>query len=210
METILKRDEGVQSMARLNAILTDWYNNIDQIKRGVRSCERLEKFREEGLYQTANRYFEHIASENDMQFNGEARELLNEWSDEFRPDYVSESEEKDWDKFDRSLTRVLLDGEIRIGGFAVDTAIDICNVTINIYDTDILREELKEEFENLWIDWFHRLNDLYWERRGQMYQRIVKQIENGYVESEDELWETHKDRYPEFPRYTVIADEEIY
>jgi hypothetical protein len=25
METILKRDEGVQSMARLNAILTDWY-----------------------------------------------------------------------------------------------------------------------------------------------------------------------------------------
>jgi hypothetical protein len=116
METILKRDEGVQSMARLNAILTDWYNNIDQIKRGVRSCERLEKFREEGLYQTANRYFEHIASENDMQFNGEARELLNEWSDEFRPDYVSESEEKDWDKFDRSLTRVLLNGEIRIGG----------------------------------------------------------------------------------------------
>jgi hypothetical protein len=51
---------------------------------------------------------------------------------------------------------------------------------------------------------------LYWERRGQMYQRIVKQIEQGYVESEDELWETHKDRYPEFPRYTVIADEEIY
>jgi len=28
METILKRDEGVQSMARLNAILTDWYKTL--------------------------------------------------------------------------------------------------------------------------------------------------------------------------------------
>jgi hypothetical protein len=203
---ILRSDAGVQSMARLNAILTDWYNNIEQERRGVRACERISKFRKNTLFPTANRYFEYIT--NDSSQN--ASELLNEWEDDFRPDYVSESDEKKWDTFDCGLTRTLLDAENRIGSFAVDTAKDVSDVTINIYDENKLCKELQDAFDKLWRPGLHRLHDLYWERRGRIYKQIVKQMEKGHIELEDETWEKHKKRYPKLPRYTVIAGETIY
>lgn len=207
---ILRQDEGVQSMIRLYAVLNDWYDNIHQAKRGVRACERVTQIRERGLEPLAQRYFKYVATEAGVEFTGSAQELLSDWEDEFRPDYVTESDTYDWDDYERGLQRGLLDAETRLGSFAVDIGIEVNNATINIYDEDELRQELQDEFEALWSEWFRRMDDLYWDRRGRLYKQIVRELEEGILETEDKKWTRYRDRYPELPSGTRIGGERIY
>lgn len=210
VHSLLEQDTGVQAMARLYASLNDWYENIHQERRGVRACERVCQIRDEGIVPLAQRYFEFIAELNNTEFNGDAENLLKEWSDKYRPNYVEESEEHEWDEWDRSLRRVHLDPEVRIATFAHDTSIDVNNHTINAYDIDRVDDKLEEEFECLWSDWWHRMDDLYWERRYRLDKQIVRQIEKGIVENEDKTWERRKEQYPEFPPSTRIGGEKQY
>lgn len=207
---VLLEDSGVRQMARLYAALNDWYDNIHQAKRGVRACERVCRVRDRGLIPLAQRYFEFIAELNEMTFDGDAEEWLEEWADEYRPDYVEESEEHDWEDWGRSLQRVHLDPEIRIATFALDTSIEVNNHTINAYDIDRVDESLEEEFEDLWSDWWHRLDDLYWARRHRLDKQIVRQMEKDILESEDKTWERRKEQYPEFPYGTMIGGEKVF
>jgi hypothetical protein len=212
VEQLLRADEGVQSMAALYAAMDDWYYNIHQVRRGVRACDRLMKIRENGLVPLAQRYFEYVASENDCTFDGDAEALLEQWGDEYRPDYVAEAkaEDHDWDDYGRGLTRALLDAESRIGYVTLDVAIAVNDVTINIYDEDELSESLQDEFADLWREWFRRLDDLYWDRRGRLSKDIVRQMEKGILESEDKTWARRLDRYPQLPSGTIVAGEKVY
>lgn len=207
---LLRNDEGVQKMVGLYAALNDWYANIHQVRNGVRACERVTQIRDDGLVPTAQRYFEYVASENGCEFDGDAEELLNRWADEFRPDYVAEAEEHDWDEYGRGLTRALLDAESRIGYVALNVGIAVNDATINIYDEDELSNELQDEFDALWSEWFRRLDDLYWNRRTRLYKQIVKEIEDERIESADRAWERRLERYPDLPSGTRVGDEEVY
>lgn len=210
VEDVLRADEGVQDMAALYAALNDWYHNIHPERKGVRACERVTRIRDDGLVPTAQRYFEYVASENDHEFDGDAEELLQEWADEYRPDYVERADDHNWDDFGRGLTRALLDGENRISRVALNIGIDVNNSTINIRDEDELPTALQDEFDDLWRDWFRRLDDLHWNRRNRVYKRLVKQMEDGIVESEDKMWDRRLDRYPELPVGTVIDGEKVF
>lgn len=210
LKAILKEDFGVNQMSRLYASLNDWYNNIHQERRGVRACERVCRVRDRGLVPLAQRYFEFIADLNEQEFNGEAEELLQDWADENRPAYVEEAEEYNWDEFDRSVFRVHLDPEIRIASFAHKTSIIVNNQTINAYDIERISDELEAEFESLWSDWWHRMDDLYWERRYRISKQIVHEMEQGILQSEDKTWERRKEQYPKFPPGTRIGGEKQY
>lgn len=210
VRSVLREDSGVRQMARLYASLNDWYDNIHQERRGVRACERVCRVRDRGLVPLAQRYFEFIADLNGIEFDGDAEQLLQEWVDEYRPDYVAESEDHDWDDWGRSLCRVHLDPEIRIASSAHETSIDVNNHTINAYTIDRISDELEEEFESLWSDWWHRLDDLYWERRYRLDKQIVRQMERDILESGDKTWERRERNYPEFPSGTRIGGEKQY
>lgn len=210
VHSVLRDDSGVQQMARLYASLNDWYENIHQERRGVRACERVCRVRDRGLVPLAQRYFEFIAGLNGIEFDGDAEQLLEEWADECRPEYVEESEEHDWDEWGRSLCRVHLDPEIRIASFAHETSIDVNNHTINAYNIERVSDELEEEFESLWSDWWYRMDDLYWERRYRLDKQIVRQMERNIIESEDKTWERRRKQYPKFPPGTRIGGEKQY
>lgn len=210
IRSVLQEDSGVQQMARLYATLNDWYDNIHQERRGVRACERVCHVRDRGLVPLAQRYFEFIANLNGVAFNGDAESLLREWADEYRPDYVMEADEHDWDNMDRSLRRVHLDPEVRIASFAHETSINVNNQTINAYDIERVSDDLEAEFESLWEDWWHRMDDLYWERRYRLDKQIVRQMEKDIIQSEDKTWERRKEQYPEFPPSTRIGGEKQY
>lgn len=209
-EELLRANDGVQSIVGLYAALNDWYANIHQERKGVRACERVTRVRDDGLVPTAQRYFEYVATENNLEFDSDAEELLERWVDDFRPDYVEAADDHDWEEYERGLTRGLLDAESRIGRVALNVAVEVNNATINIRDEEDLPVELQEEFDALWQDWFLRLDDLYWYRRGRLYNQIVKEIEEDCVESEDKVWERYLERYPELPCGTRIGGEEVY
>lgn len=194
-------------MARLYASLNDWYDNIHQERRGVRACERVTNIRDRGLIPLAQRYFQFIANQNNTELNANAENLLQNWVDEHRPNYVEESDEHDWDEWNRSLRRTHLDPEIRIATFAHQASIEVNNHTINAYDMDRIDDELEATFESLWKDWWHRMDDLYWERRYRLDKQIVRQMEKGILESEDKTWNRRRERYPEFPPSTRIGGE---
>lgn len=210
VHSVLKDDAGVQQMARLYASLNDWYDNIHQERRGVRACERVVRIRDRGLVPLAQRYFGFISKLNDLDFDEDAENLLQEWADEYRPNYVLESEEHDWDEWNRSLCRVHLDAETRIATYAHETSINVNNHTINAYDIERVSDDLEEEFESLWEDWWHRMDDLYWERRQRLDRQIVRQMEKGILQSEDKTWERRKERYPEFPPGTRIGGQKQF
>ena len=99
-----------------------------------------------------------------------------------------------------------MDGENRIARTALQLGIDVNNATINVRDSEVLPESLQAEFNDLWQDWFHRSDDLFWNRNDRIYKRIVNQIEDGRVEREDVRWDRRRDRYPELPVGTIAND----
>jgi len=103
-----------------------------------------------------------------------------------------------------------LDGENRIARTALQLGIDVNNATINVRDSEVLPESLQAEFNDLWQDWFHRSDDLFWNRNDRIYKRIVNQIEDGRVEREDVRWDRRRDRYPELPVGTTVGGEKVY
>jgi hypothetical protein len=210
VRSVLQDDIGVQKMVRLYASLNDWYDNIHQARRGVRACERVCRVRDRGLVPLAQRYFEFVADTNKLEFDSDPETLLQNWADLYRPDYVEESEEHDWDEWSRSLCRVHLDPEIRIASTAHETSIQVNNHTINAYNIDRVDDELESEFESLWKDWWHRMDDLYWNRRNRIYKQIVREMEKDILQSEDKTWEKRKERYPNFPYRTRIGGEKQY
>lgn len=210
IRSVLQNDSGVRQMARLYASLNDWYDNIHQERRGARACERVCQIRDKGLVDLARRYFEFIAKLNQLEFDENTESLLQEWSDDYRPNYVSESEEHDWSNWSRSLCRVHLDAEVRIASFAHKASIEVNNHTINAYNIERVKDDLEEEFRLLWEDWWHRMDDLYWERRYRLDRQIVRQMEKDILDSEDETWARRKKIYPNFPPGTLIGGEKQY
>ena len=101
-----------------------------------------------------------------------------------------------------------MDGENRIARTALQLGIDVNNATINVRDSEVLPESLQAEFNDLWQDWFHRSDDLFWNRNDRIYKRIVNQIEDGRVEREDVRWDRRRDRYPELPVGTIFFQGE--
>ena len=209
-ETLLQADDGVQSMVGLYAALNDWCANICQEGKGVRACERATQIQQDGLAPTAQRYFELVASENGQAFDGDAQTLLEQWADDFRPDYVAEADDHDWETYERSLTRGLLDVESRIGRVALDIAVEVNENTININDETVFSATLQDEFDDLWSEWFHRLDDLYWHRRGRLYKQLVHEMQEDRIELADKRWDGYRQRYPALPSGTVVGGEVVY
>jgi hypothetical protein len=203
MEYNIREDRTVQRLARLYAILNDWYTLIPQEKRGVRNCERIDRIISDGLIPLSQRYVTAVSDGGSI----DAQVLLEDMESENRPEYVAESHSVVWDDYNRYLQRILLDPEIRVSGFAIETAIHINEETINLFESERFSSDTVSEFEEIWSDWYDRLSDLYWERRFRLAKEIVQEMEQGILEKEDTMWEMKKERYPEFPSNSYITGE---
>lgn len=208
VRTLLQDDDGVRAMVRCYAALNDWQDNIYQARRGVRACERIERIQNDGLIPLANEYFRVIAEHSGEQFTGDAEDLLIEWEDKYRFDYVEEADEIEFDEYGIALRRFLVDPECRFAQFAHDASATVNKATIAAYDRDDISDAEQDKFKEIWSDWANRMTDLFWERRYRLSNQMTVEISENRLDNAQKRWNDLEEKYPEFPIDATIGGEE--
>lgn len=206
----LKNDPCVESIVHCYSAVHDWIENAPIVKRGSRTVERLVNISEQGIVPLADRYFRFVLEREDVNpdIAAETEDVISSLQDDLYPDYAKKAEEHDFSEYNEILTRALVDSNLRFGNFAVRAGQDI-NRRTDHHRQDGISEEFADEIDAIWIEWWNRLNDLYWERRYKLSHDVLLKMEKGNENPDQFKFRNEKEAYPEFPRGVEINGEKV-
>lgn len=207
-KSILKSDPCVKSIIHCYSAVEDWLENVPLIGRGGRTVERLSNIQNNGVIPLAEHYFHFVLEYNDVdtKMSEPTIKLIKELQKGLAPDYVEMSLEHDFSTMNRSLVRILVEPNLRLGYIAVQAGQDI-NAYTNHHQQDHITEEFANEIDDIWIEWWNELNDLYWERRYKLSHEILREQEKGDEFPRELTFKRFKRQYPEMPNTVDLQSQ---
>lgn len=181
-----KTDPCVESIIHYYSAIEDWLQNVPLVGRGGRTSERLLNIQKNGIIPLAEHYFHFVLEHNDVD--------------------TKISLEHDFSTMNRSLVRTLVEPNLRLGNVAVRSGQNINRCT-NHHQQDHITEEFADEVDDIWIEWWNELNDLYWERRYKLSHDILTEKEDGNEFPRELTFKRYKSRYPEFPETVDLPSQ---